>query len=142
MRRGLELEAIREPLNVRVLILAESKTSPREFYLIRGYSNLLKLDLSYNRVTCFPAGFSFKDFPALRTLFLHYNKFSSLRNLVPVAEVLPANPVAQPAIPHAFWQPSRRGQIPSLFHQPTALSLAVRQQNRMFRGTRPPAETA
>lgn len=84
----MKLEAVKQPSNVRVLILSESKTSIKEFYFIQSYSNLIKIDLSYNKLSSFPAGFTFTSFPHLRTLFLHYNKFSSLKNLVPVTEVI------------------------------------------------------
>ena len=83
-RQLVRLEGIKEPANVKVLILSENKTSLKEFYFIKSYHNLIKIDLSYNRLTSFPPGFSFGKFYHLRTLFLHYNKFVSLKALLPV----------------------------------------------------------
>ena len=74
---------------MRVLILADNRTTLRECYLISSYHNLVKVDLSYNRLTAFPPGFTVTSFPVLRTLLLHYNKFSSLETLANVVEVLP-----------------------------------------------------
>jgi hypothetical protein len=84
-RPSVELEGIKEPLKVRVLILSESRLSLKEFYLIRQFSQVIKLDLSHNKIASFPAGFGLSNFPQMRTLFLHHNRFSVLRNLAPVA---------------------------------------------------------
>ena len=86
-KQPLRLESIREPQNVKVLILSENKTTLKEFYLIKQYENLIKIDLSYNKIAAFPQGFNFGRFRRLRTLFLHYNRFLSLRVLGPVVEV-------------------------------------------------------
>lgn len=84
----VRLEGVRQPELVKVLILSENRTSLKEFYLFRNYTNLIKIDLSYNKLAAFPNGFSFASFRTLRTLFLHYNKFSALKTLLPVVEVL------------------------------------------------------
>lgn len=88
-RSGGELEAIKEPQKVKVLILSESRASLKDFYLIAAFTNLIKIDLSYNKLAAFPPGFSFRAFPHLRTLFLHYNKFAAIKQLLPLTEVPP-----------------------------------------------------
>jgi Leucine-rich repeat (LRR) protein len=75
---------------VKVLILSESRATLKDFYLISAFTKLIKIDLSYNKLTAFPPGFSFKAFSQLRTLFLHYNKFTSIKLLLPVIEVQPS----------------------------------------------------
>jgi len=52
--------------------------------MIQTFVNLIKIDLSYNKLTNFPKGFTFKAFKQLKIVFLHYNKFSLLKNLVPI----------------------------------------------------------
>lgn len=49
------------------------------------FVNIVKLDLSYNKIANFNVGFTFRAFASLRTLFLHYNKFSSLKALQTVS---------------------------------------------------------
>jgi hypothetical protein len=80
---------------VKVLILSESRASPKDFYLIAAFTNLIKIDLSYNKLTAFPPGFTFRPFGHLRTLFLHYNKFTAIKQLLPVTEV-PLQPSSPP----------------------------------------------
>lgn len=70
-----------------MLILNEHNASPRDLYQIQHFTNLVKIDLSFNKLSRFPVGFSFRVFVRLRILMLHYNKFSNLKNLLVVSEV-------------------------------------------------------
>ena len=82
-----QLSSVGDPEKVKVLILTEQKTTYADFYFMAKFINVVKLDLSYNKLITFPVGFTFKSFPSLRTLFLHYNKFSALKPLNIVCEV-------------------------------------------------------
>jgi hypothetical protein len=102
---------VKHPGNVKVLILCENKTSLKEFYFIKTYLNLIKVDLSYNKLNSFPQGFSFGGFQHLKTVFLHYNKFSALKNLGPVAEVSSVLFLGEiDHLSHIVRQSSRRSQ--------------------------------
>ena len=76
-----QLSSVGDPQKVKVLILTEQKTSYADFYFMAKFTNVVKLDLSYNKLSTFPIGFTFKSFHSLKTLFLHYNKFSALKPL-------------------------------------------------------------
>ena len=80
-----KLENIKDPHKVKILILSQSKTNLKEFYIVKTFGSLIKIDLSYNKLISFPPGFSFGSFKKLRVVFLHYNKFSSLKNLITVS---------------------------------------------------------
>ena len=105
----LQLESISQPEKVKILILTETKTAPKDFFFIRNFSNLIKIDLSHNKLSSFPQGFNFTVFKQLKTLFLHYNKFSSLNSLVVVSEsnsiiylTLFGNPLEEAKTRHFF----------------------------------------
>ena len=82
------LSSVEDPLKVKVLILAQQKTSFQDFFFINAFTNVVKIDLSYNKLTSFPSGFSFGKFPKLKILFLHYNKFSNHKNLSSICNVI------------------------------------------------------
>lgn len=84
------LSSVEDPLKVKVLILAQQKTSFQDFFFINAFTNVVKIDLSYNKLTSFPSGFSFTKFPKLKILFLHYNKFSNHKNLSSISNVIPS----------------------------------------------------
>lgn len=81
------MSSVQDPHKVKVLILTDQKTIYSDFYFINKFVNIVKLDLSYNKLSNFPIGFSFRAFPVLRTLFLHYNKFTSIKSVQIVGEV-------------------------------------------------------
>lgn len=87
-KRVEQLSLVDDPHKVKVLILTDQKTIYSDFYFISRFINIVKLDLSYNKLSGFPIGFTFKSFPQMRTLFLHYNKFASIKSVQTVAEVL------------------------------------------------------
>jgi hypothetical protein len=80
----MQLESIKEPQKVKILILSEHKTTIKDLYFVRNFVNLIKIDLSHNKLSTFPNGFTFRSFQNLRSLFLHYNKFQVLKNLIVV----------------------------------------------------------
>lgn len=82
------LSSVVDPHKVKVLILTDQRTVYQDFYFIMKFVNIVKLDLSYNKIVAFNVGFSFAGFPNLRTLFLHYNRFNSLKSLQVVSEVV------------------------------------------------------
>lgn len=82
------LEDIRNPERVRVLVLTGQKLSSQQFIFLRTFNNLIKLDLSHNRISTFSQGFSFKPFTQLKTLFLHYNKFDRLKSIDLLSDVI------------------------------------------------------
>lgn len=87
-KRVEQLSLVDDPQKVKVLILTDQKTIYSDFYFITRFINIVKLDLSYNKLSGFPIGFSFKVFAQMKTLFLHYNKFASIKSVQIVAEVL------------------------------------------------------
>lgn len=78
---------MQDPKKVKVLVLADQKASSADFYLFIRFKCIVKLDLSVNKLSSFPAGFTFKSFPSMRTLFLHRNKFNTIKSVQIVAEV-------------------------------------------------------
>ena len=117
-----QLSSVGDPEKVKVLILTEQKTTFADFYFMTKFINVVKLDLSYNKLSGFPIGFSFKAFPSLRTLFLHYNKFSSLKSLQVVCEVSSQhNIVRQNLVSYSFWQSPRINQNQALLCEPNLL---------------------
>lgn len=87
-KRVEQLSLVDDPQKVKVLILTDQKTIYSDFYFISRFINIVKLDLSYNKLSAFPIGFSFKTFTQMKTLFLHYNKFGSIKSVQIVGEVL------------------------------------------------------
>ena len=59
----------------------------KDFFFIRNFNRLVKMDLSYNKLSSFPVGFSFGNFKDLRILYLHYNKFMNIKSLLPLSDV-------------------------------------------------------
>lgn len=86
-KRVEQLSFVEDPEKVKVLILTDQKTIYSDFYFISRFVNIIKLDLSYNKLSSFPVGFTFRTFSRMRTLFLHYNKFASIKSVQSVAEV-------------------------------------------------------
>ena len=89
-RKVDELAEIKDPEKVKVLILAEQRTAFKDFFFIRNFTEVIKIDLSYNKLTSFPNGFTFRHFKTLKILHLQYNKFSHIKAIAPLTEVRPS----------------------------------------------------
>lgn len=94
-------ESIVEPLKLKILILQGTEIHGRELLYIQPCVNLLKLDLSCNKINNFPRGLSFAGLKQLRLLFLHANLIEDVESLYLIFDIprlryltLFANPIS------------------------------------------------